>query len=73
MEPPEPVSLRFCVDAAWLETAVFMETFTNDADEPISSVNVITQEMLRAFLDEKVKANKDNITINMLEIMSLKV
>eukprot|EP00171_Calliarthron_tuberculosum_P022654 IDg22654t1 len=67
VEPPKPVSLRFCVDAAWLEAAVFMETFTNRADEPISSVNDITEEILRAFLDEKAKASKDNITIHTLE------
>ena len=66
-EPAKPVSLKFCVDASWLEGAVYLGSILKENGEKIESVNTLNDSQLRKYLSKKAETSKNNVTIPILE------
>ncbi len=67
VEPPKPVSLKFCVDACSLQAAIVMGIIKDRNGCRIESLDSLTDSDLRSFFESKAKASKDNVTVQMLD------
>ena len=61
-EPVKPVNLKFCVDAEWLESTVALGFI-----EPIDTVEQLTDERFRAYLDSKAEDSKEVVSLSKLD------
>ena len=61
-EPVKPVNLKFCVDAEWLESTVALGFI-----EPIDTVEQLTDERFRAYLDSKAEESKEVVSLSKLD------
>lgn len=58
----QPVNLKFCVDAEWLESTVALGLIEN-----IDNLDELSDTLLRAYLDSKAVDQKSSLTLDMLD------
>jgi len=67
IQPAAAVSMKFCVDAAWLKAATFMGIFKDPQGKLVSTVNDLDDMTLRLYLETQAKTNKSEMDISTLD------
>ena len=61
-EDPRPIIIKYCVDADWLESIVFVGFIEN-----VDSVDTLTNEQLLKYLEKKAEESKETLTAPILD------